>query len=33
MGLLVHRWLAGDGDRAALIRSANEAYARARDAA
>jgi multiple sugar transport system substrate-binding protein len=30
MGLLVHRWLSGDGDRAALIRSANEAYARAR---
>ena len=33
MGLLVHRWLAGDGDVAALISSSNAAYARARDAA
>ena len=32
-GLLVHRWLAGEGDRATVIASANEAYARARDAA
>ena len=33
MGLLVHRWLSGEGDRAGLIRSANDAYARARDTA
>lgn len=33
MGELVHCWLAGDGDRATLIRSSNDAYARAREAA
>jgi multiple sugar transport system substrate-binding protein len=33
MGSLVQRRLAGDGDRATLIRSSNDAYARARDAA
>lgn len=33
LGLLVHRWLSGDGDRATVIRSANETYARARDGA
>ncbi|MDQ0391431.1 extracellular solute-binding protein [Labrys monachus] len=33
MGLLVHRWLAEGGDRAAVIRSSNDAYARAQDAA
>ena len=33
MGLLVHRWLAEGGDRAAIIRSSNEAFARAREAA
>jgi multiple sugar transport system substrate-binding protein len=33
LGLLVHRWLAGEGSRAAIIESANEAYARARDGA
>jgi multiple sugar transport system substrate-binding protein len=29
MGLLVHRFLAGEGNAAAVIREANEAYARA----
>jgi len=33
MGFLVHRWLAEGGDRRALIRSSNDAYARAQDAA
>ena len=33
MGLLVHRWLAGEGDREALIQSSNDAYARARERA
>jgi multiple sugar transport system substrate-binding protein len=33
LGELVHRFLAGDGDTAAIIRSSNEVYARARAAA
>lgn len=33
MGLLVHRWLAGDGDRATVLRDSNDAYARAQEAA
>jgi len=33
LGLLVHRWLAGDDSRGKIIQSANEAYARARDGA
>ena len=33
MGELVHRYLAGEGDAHAIIRSSNEVYARARAAA
>lgn len=33
VGELVHRFLAGDGDRAGIIRSSNEVYGRARAAA
>lgn len=33
MGLLVHRWLKGDGDRARLITECNDIYARASEKA
>ncbi|MEQ1956534.1 ABC transporter substrate-binding protein [Mesorhizobium sp. CN2-181] len=33
MGMLVHRWLKGDGDRATLISESNDIYARASEQA